>query len=83
MKKSFLNHEQFILCKISTLILLWTFSTGLLYNLSMKPYSFLQVSALYEVPVVAMVISSVFLLSPLAGFMADVKFGRFESSALW
>ena len=44
----------------------------------MKPYSFLQVFALYEVPVVAMDISSVFLLSPLAGFMADVKFGRLK-----
>ena len=66
------------LCKVSTLILLWTFSTGLFYNLSVKPYSFLQISALYEVTTISMVISSVFLLSPLAGFIADVKFGRLK-----
>ena len=78
MKKASMANEQLFLCKVSTLILLWTFSTGLFYNLFMKPYSFLRISSLPDATIIAMFISSVFLLSPLAGFMADVKFGRLK-----
>ena len=79
MKKACMTNEQLFLCKVSTLILLWTFSTGLFYNLFMKPYSFLRTSSLPDATIFAMLISSVFLLSPLAGFMADVKFGRLKA----
>ena len=70
--------ENVFFSKVSLLILLWTFSTGLLYNLFIKPYSFLQISEPPDTAVLAVVISSVFLLSPLAGFIADVKFGRLK-----
>ena len=76
--KMSLVKEKIILYKVSFLILLWTFSTGLLYNLFIKPYSFLQVSNPPNSAELAVVISSVFVLSPLAGFIADVKFGRLK-----
>ena len=70
--------EKMFFFRVSILILLWTFSTGLLFNLFIKPYNFLQNSSLSNAAVLAVVISSVFLLSPLAGFIADVKFGRLK-----
>ena len=77
-RKVSLVTENIFFSKVSILILLWTFSTGLLYNLFLKPYSFLQNLYLSDSAVLAMFISSVFLLSPLAGFIADVKFGRLK-----
>ena len=70
--------ENIFLCKVSIFILLWTFSSGLLYNLFIKPYSFLQYSNIVSSAVLAVGISSVFLLSPLAGYIADVKLGRLK-----
>ena len=77
MKGSLVTENMFF-SKVSILILLWTFSTGLLYNLFIKPYSFLQHSYPPDSAVLAMFISSVWLFSPLAGFIADVKFGRLK-----
>ena len=70
--------ESVFFGKVSILILLWTFSTGLLYNLFLKPYSYLQNSDLPNSALITVLLSSVFLLSPLAGFIADVKFGRLK-----
>ena len=77
MKGSLLTENVFF-SKVLILILLWTFSTGLLYNLFLKPYSFLQSSDLSDSALITVLPSSVFLLSPLAGFIADVKFGRLK-----
>ena len=71
-KKSFLY-------KVIFLILLWTFCTGLLYNLFLKPFSFVQNIDTYVSLVVYTVSSSaIYLLSPLVGFIADVIFGRLK-----
>ena len=71
--------ENIFLCKVSIFILLWTFSSGLIYNFFIKPYSFIQYSSIISsAAMLAVGISSVFLLSPLAGFIADVKFGRLK-----
>ena len=56
--------ENVFFSKVSILILLWTFSTGLFYNLFIKPYSFLQSSDPPDSAVLAVLILSVFLLSP-------------------
>ena len=65
-------------CKVPFLILLWTFCTGLPYNFFVRPYSFLQISETYVSVLLTVSISAVFLLSPLGGFIADVKFGRLK-----
>ena len=65
-------------CKVPFLILLWTFCTGLPYNFFLRPFSFLQTSETYVSVVLTVSISAVFLLSPLGGFIADVKFGRLK-----
>ena len=66
------------ICKVPILILLWTFCTGLLYNYFLKPFSFLPSYDVYASVLLALSISAVFLLSPLGGFIADVKFGRLK-----
>ena len=60
------------------LLLLWMFCTGLLYNFFLRPFSFLQNSNSNDSFVIAVLMSAVFLLSPLGGFIADVKFGRLK-----
>ena len=64
--------------KVPFLILLWTFCTGLLFNFLLRSFSFLQISNAYDSVVFTISISAVFLLSPLGGFIADVKFGRLK-----
>ena len=65
-------------CKVPFFILLWTFCTGLLFNFLLRSFSFLQISDAYDSVVFTISISAVFLLSPLGGFIADVKFGRLK-----
>ena len=50
----------------------------MLYNLFLKLYSFLQNSDISDSVYIPVLLSSVFLLSPLAGFIADVKLGHLK-----
>ena len=65
--------------KVILLILAWQFSTGLTYNLFLQPPAYLQLLDIRISTALAFLIALIFLvLSPLAGFLADVKFGRFK-----
>ena len=65
--------------KVILLILVWQFSTGLTYSLFLQPPAYLQLLDIRTSAILACVIALIFLvLSPLAGFLADVKFGRFK-----
>ena len=65
--------------KVILLILVWQFSTGLTYNLFLQPSAYLHLSDIRTSAMLASGIALIFLvLSPLAGFLADVKFGRFK-----
>ncbi len=59
-------------------ILLWQFSTGLLYNFYIRLSSLVRYLYIYDV----MVITSPFVImsffSPLAGYFADTKYSRFK-----
>ena len=64
--------------KAVILLLLWEFSTNLIGNMLLKPSSYSQhinIGALYAV---TGPIAFVFLASPFAGFLADMKFGRLK-----
>ena len=65
--------------KVILLILVWQFSTGLTYNLFLQPPAYLQLLDIQTSAILACIIALLFLvLSPLAGFLADMKFGRFK-----
>ena len=64
--------------KALILLLLWDFSTNLIGNLVLKPSSYTQdvnVATLYSA---TGAIAFIFLASPFAGFLADMKFGRLK-----
>ena len=69
--------------KAILLLLLWQFSTSVLYNLFLKPSAYLHFSnetaTAIETSIIAIIL---LLLTPLASFVADVKFGRFKT-LLW
>ena len=64
--------------KVTVVVLLWHFSTGFVYSLILKPASYIQYSTIGSATVIAVIVYAAFLFSPLAGFIADVKFGRFK-----
>ena len=65
--------------KVIVLILVWQFPTGLTYNFILQPPAYLQHLNIWTSATLAFFIALVFMvLSPLAGFLADVKFGRFK-----
>ena len=64
--------------KVTVLVLLWQFSTGLIYNLFLRPTGYIQFSYIKDATLFAVFTYAVFLFSPLAGFIADVKFGRIK-----
>ena len=65
------------------LLLLWHFSTGTLYNLFLRPSAYLYFTNETGTGIETSIIAIIFLvLTPLASFVADVKFGRFKT-LLW
>ena len=65
------------------LLLLWHFSTGILYNLFLRPSVYLHFTNETVTGIETNIIAIIFLvLTPLASFVADVKFGRFKT-LLW
>ena len=66
--------------KAILLLLLWEFVTGLMYNLIMKPSAYLHNLNNKAAVFVACIVAVLFLvLTPLASFVADVKFSRFKT----
>ena len=74
------SKKKSLLCsKAIFLLLLWQFSTSLTYNLFLQPSVYLQNFPPKVSAGIACLIALLFLLfSPLAGFVADVKLGRFK-----
>lgn len=71
-------HKTSVCSKPVIMCLLWELTIGLAYNLFLTPASFVQ-SFPTEIRIVAMcLLALIFLISPLAGYLADVKFGRFN-----
>ena len=68
--------------KTSAVILFWQFSTGLLFNIFLRPTGYFQLFNFYVGSIVAIVVCCAFLFSPLAGFVADVKLGRLRALIL-
>ena len=58
------------------LILLWQFSTGLLYNIFLRPTRYIQNAYIDDALLMSLFISFMFMFSPLTGFIADVKLSR-------
>ena len=73
--KVFLGSNKAIL-----LLLLWQFSTGVLYNLFLRPSLYLHFSNETATGIETSIIAILLLvLTPLTSFVADVKFGRFKT----
>ena len=73
-------YRNFSCNKAILLILFWQFSTGLTQNLLLIPSAYLQLADPNTNASVASLIALLFLfISPLAGFIADVKFGRYKA----
>ena len=73
-----INKNFLMVVKVTAVVLLWNFSTSLFHNLFLTPTSYLQFSDAASAIPMALVVYAVFLFSPLAGFIADVKFSRFK-----
>ena len=68
--------------KAILLLLLWEFVTGLMYNLLMNPSTYLHIYNYNHnnAVILAGIFAILFLvLTPLASFVADVKFSRFKT----
>ena len=72
------NYSQ-VFIKSIVVILLWNFSTGLTYNLLFNPSSILQLEYIRDASGIIGVSSGIFLFSPFAGYLADVKLNRFNT----
>ena len=66
--------------KAILLLLSWEFVTGLMYNLLMKPSAYLHHFTNNTAVELAGIVAVLFIfLTPLASFVADVKFSRFKT----
>ena len=66
--------------KAILLLLSWEFVTGLMYNLLMKPSAYLHHFTNNTAVFLAGIVAVLFIfLTPLASFVADVKFSRFKT----
>ena len=72
LQKTSICSKPIIMC------LLWELTTGLAYNLFCTPTSFIQYLDTQTWVIIMGLLALVFLISPLAGYLADVKFGRFN-----
>ena len=73
------NSFSQVFTKAIGVILLWNFSTGLMYNLLLYPSSNLQLEHIKVAFVMFGLSSALFWLSPFAGYLADVKLSRFNT----
>ena len=73
------NSFSQVFTKAIGVILLWNFSNGLMYNLLLYPSSILQLEYIKVAFVLFGLSSALFWLSPLAGYLADVKLSRFNT----
>ena len=66
--------------KAILLLLSWEFVTGMMYNLLMKPSAYLHHLTNNNAVFLAGIVAVLFIfLTPLASFVADVKFSRFKT----
>ncbi len=80
------SKKVFVTSKAAIVILLWNFAINSIYGLIFEPRSYIQnnssfglyVTSFVELYVTSFVIAIVFVFSPVAGFLADVKLGRYK-----
>ena len=73
------NSFSQVFTKVIGVVLLWNFSTGLMYNLILQPPSLLQLQYIRDAFGMITLSSALFWLSPFAGYLADVKLSRFKT----
>ena len=73
------NSFSQVFTKAIGVILLWNFSTGLMYNLILQPSSLLQLQYIRDAYGMITFSSALFWLSPFAGYLADVKLSSFKT----
>ena len=69
----------FIRSKAAIVLLFWNFAFNLTYGLFFIPSGYLQIFNHNISEIISIVIALTLLFSPLAGFLADVKLGRYNT----
>ena len=77
-KRELRNTYSLVFTKTIILILLWHFSTSLMYYLVLHPSSVIQLGQIKWMMMVIGCTSLSCLFLPLAGYFADVKFSRYK-----
>ena len=73
------SKKVFFTSKAAMVILLWNFAINSVYGLIFVPSGYIRISDHIGVYLAAsFVIAIVLFFSPVAGFLADVKFGRYK-----
>ena len=70
-----------ITSKAALLILLWSFAVGISYGLGLNPDNYVQTFSLFSSSVLIVYggISIVLCFFPLAGLLADIRYGRYKT----
>ncbi len=74
----FYHNQRHFTTKLSIILLLWHFSTSFLYNILLRQPSYFQLDNTNIGILTATFLKTPFLFSPLAGFLADARFGRMK-----
>ena len=69
----------FIRSKAAIVLLFWNFAVNLTYGLFFISSGYLQILNHTESEILSIIIALILLSSPLAGFLADVKLGRYNT----
>ena len=77
-KKCFLICKSSVCSKAIMVCLMWELTTGFCFNLLLIPTSYVEYVGTGSVIGLTGALALIFLLSPLAGFIADTKFGRYN-----
>ncbi len=70
--------RNLFLTNTSKVIILWHFVTGITNNIFFSPLIYLQYTSLFDAMGSTCILAVTFIFSPLAGFLADVKFSHFK-----
>ncbi len=76
LRMCFLRIRSILKYKSVLIVILWQFSTGLVYNLLIRPTRYIQMAYIDDALWISIISSLIFMLTPVAGFVADVKSSR-------
>ncbi len=71
--------KVFVTSKAAIVILLWSFAINSVYGLWFVPSGYIRIYSLTGSYAVSLFTAIVLVFSPVAGFLADVKFGRYKT----